>query len=73
MAAKTAAVAAPDRDQMNVVIVGHVDHGKSTVVGRLLADTTVAELSAGSASLEDAFFQLTSGEVEYRPTQGRAS
>ena len=28
-----------DRDQMNVVIVGHVDHGKSTVVGRLLADT----------------------------------
>jgi len=31
--------AAPARDQMNVVIVGHVDHGKSTVVGRLLADT----------------------------------
>lgn len=28
-----------DRDQMNIVIVGHVDHGKSTVVGRLLADT----------------------------------
>src|SRR5690349_24171725 len=27
------------RDQMNIVIVGHVDHGKSTVVGRLLADT----------------------------------
>src|ERR1044072_4512669 len=27
------------REQMNVVIVGHVDHGKSTVVGRLLADT----------------------------------
>src|SRR5450432_2134918 len=38
MAAK-AAVAVADRDQMNVVIVGHVDHGKSTVVGRLLADT----------------------------------
>jgi bifunctional enzyme CysN/CysC len=30
---------ARQRDQMNVVIVGHVDHGKSTVVGRLLADT----------------------------------
>jgi bifunctional enzyme CysN/CysC len=28
-----------DREQVNVVIVGHVDHGKSTVVGRLLADT----------------------------------
>jgi len=38
MPAKTSkAVAA--RDQMNIVIVGHVDHGKSTVLGRLLADT----------------------------------
>ncbi|MCX8043967.1 MAG: GTP-binding protein, partial [Desulfobacterota bacterium] len=25
--------------KMNIVIAGHVDHGKSTVVGRLLADT----------------------------------
>ncbi len=41
--------------------------------GRLLADTTVAELSAGADSLEDAFFQLTSGAVEYRPTTGRTS
>lgn len=24
---------------MNVVIVGHVDHGKSTIIGRLMADT----------------------------------
>jgi len=28
-----------DRQQLNIVIVGHVDHGKSTVIGRLLADT----------------------------------
>jgi bifunctional enzyme CysN/CysC len=27
------------RAQMNIVIGGHVDHGKSTIVGRLLADT----------------------------------
>jgi bifunctional enzyme CysN/CysC len=27
------------KEQMNIVIVGHVDHGKSTVVGRLFADT----------------------------------
>lgn len=26
--------------EMNIVIVGHVDHGKSTVIGRLLADTS---------------------------------
>jgi len=25
--------------QMNIVVIGHVDHGKSTVIGRLLADT----------------------------------
>jgi bifunctional enzyme CysN/CysC len=27
------------KEQMNVVVVGHVDHGKSTIVGRLLVDT----------------------------------
>lgn len=34
--------------------------------GRLLADTTVAELSARSASLEEAFLALTTGTAEYR-------
>ncbi len=34
--------------------------------GRLLADTTVAELSARNTSLEDAFLALTSGSAEFR-------
>jgi ABC-2 type transport system ATP-binding protein len=33
--------------------------------GKLLAQTTVAELSARSSSLEEAFFQLTDGSTEY--------
>jgi ABC-2 type transport system ATP-binding protein len=34
--------------------------------GRLLAETTVAELEAGAGSLEDAFFRLTEQETDYR-------
>src|SRR5262249_38214707 len=34
--------------------------------GRLLADTTVAELSARSGSLEEAFLELTSDTAEFR-------
>jgi len=36
--------------------------------GRLLADTTVAELSARHTTLEDAFLALTSGSAEFRAT-----
>ncbi len=32
-------MSAAHEQKMNIVIVGHVDHGKSTVIGRLLADT----------------------------------
>lgn len=28
-----------NKESMNIVIVGHVDHGKSTIIGRLLSDT----------------------------------
>ncbi|HEY2957715.1 MAG TPA: ATP-binding cassette domain-containing protein [Actinomycetota bacterium] len=44
--------------------------------GRLLAETSVAELSARSASLEEAFLELTSGSVEFRaaaPSDGRGA
>jgi len=34
--------------------------------GRLLADTSVTELAATSASLEEAFFELTSASAEFR-------
>jgi bifunctional enzyme CysN/CysC len=36
---ETSLPASSAREQMNIVVVGHVDHGKSTVIGRLLADT----------------------------------
>jgi ABC-2 type transport system ATP-binding protein len=36
--------------------------------GRLLADTSVAELSARSSSLEESFLALTSGSAQYRAT-----
>jgi ABC-2 type transport system ATP-binding protein len=33
--------------------------------GRLLADTSVTDLAARSASLEEAFLELTAGSTEY--------
>ena len=36
--------------------------------GRLLAETTVAELAAGADSLEDAFFRITSQTTDYQGT-----
>jgi ABC-2 type transport system ATP-binding protein len=38
--------------------------------GRLLAQTTVAELSATSTSLEEAFLALTSGVTDYEGREG---
>jgi len=41
--------------------------------GRLLAQTSVADLSARTSSLEEAFFQLTEGTAEYTAYQGSMS
>lgn len=38
-AEKVTPILAQEREQMKIVIVGHVDHGKSTLVGRLFHDT----------------------------------
>lgn len=39
MSSRTTAIADSIREQLRIVIVGHVDHGKSTLVGRLFHDT----------------------------------
>ncbi len=46
--------ASAERDLMRIVIVGHVDHGKSTLVGRLFHDT---------GSLPDGKLEADQGDV----------
>jgi ABC-2 type transport system ATP-binding protein len=61
-------------------LIGEIARTADRVVvigrGRLLADTSVAELSARSPSLEEAFFALTDASADYRgaiDSNGRAS
>ena len=54
---------AEGRIRMNIVIVGHVDHGKSTVVGRLLTDT--GSLPDGKLDSVRAFCERNSRPFEY--------
>jgi ABC-2 type transport system ATP-binding protein len=58
-------------------LIGEVARTAEQVVvigrGRLLAETSVAELSARSGSLEGAFLELTSGSVEHRAGGGPGS
>ncbi|MCK5082563.1 MAG: 50S ribosome-binding GTPase, partial [Candidatus Omnitrophica bacterium] len=51
------------REQMNVVIVGHVDHGKSTLIGRLLADT--GSLPEGKLAAVEANCKRNAKPLEY--------
>ncbi|MBQ4597721.1 MAG: hypothetical protein IJB12_04915, partial [Methanocorpusculum sp.] len=32
---------AADKPHMNLAVIGHIDHGKSTIVGRILFETGV--------------------------------
>jgi len=49
--------------QMNIVFTGHVDHGKSTVVGRLLADT--GSLPKGKLQMVREMCERNSRPFEY--------
>ena len=48
---------------MNIVIGGHVDHGKSTIIGRLLADTN--SLPLGKIEQVRAECERTAKPFEY--------
>src|SRR5512135_2502270 len=52
-----------DLEKMNIVIVGHVDHGKSTIIGRLLADT--GSLPKGKLEQIQAYCEQNSMPFEY--------
>jgi len=51
------------RERLTIVVGGHVDHGKSTVIGRLLADT--GSLPEGKLDQVKALCERTSKPFEY--------
>ncbi|MCP9470979.1 MAG: GTP-binding protein [Nitrospira sp.] len=61
-AAAARAASKPD-EHFNIVIVGHVDHGKSTLVGRLYADT--GSLPEGKLEKVQAICRQQGKEFEY--------
>src|SRR5437867_11378937 len=50
-------------ESLNIVIVGHVDHGKSTLLGRLYADT--GSLPDGKLEKVQAICRQQGKEFEY--------
>ena len=53
----------PPSETLNIVIVGHVDHGKSTLLGRLYADT--GSLPVGKLEKVQAICRQQGKEFEY--------
>ena len=51
------------RERLNIVLAGHVDHGKSTIVGRLLADSNA--LPDGKLAQVKAYCERNSKPFEY--------
>src|SRR5574338_1003342 len=62
MTTNTRAVATPS-ETLNIVVVGHVDHGKSTLLGRLYADT--GSLPDGQLEKVQAICKQQGKEFEY--------
>jgi len=54
---------AREPEKMNIVIVGHVDHGKSTVIGRLMLDS--GSLPDGKLQQVQSYCELNSLPFEY--------
>ncbi len=52
-----------NKDRLNIVVVGHVDHGKSTIIGRLLVDTN--SLPKGKLESVKKFCEKNSRPFEY--------
>ncbi len=52
-----------ENEKLSIAFVGHVDHGKSTIIGRLLADT--GALPMGKLEQIQAYCELNSMPFEY--------
>ena len=52
-----------DRERLSLVVAGHVDHGKSTIVGRLLTDT--GSLPQGKLEQIKAYCERNAKPFEY--------
>ena len=53
-----------DREFLKFVIVGHIDHGKSTLIGRLLVDTDSIPYDK-IKEIEESREKRMDGEIEF--------